>query len=431
MNQVEKQLKRAIDAHTPDVLEKILLRCEQQTGDVTMTEMIGVMPKVASEPKANVAWKRWVSTVAALLIVVFGGYYGYGYYAGNVAVDSVIAFDVNPSIQLTVNRAEKVLSAKALNSDADIILKDMNLKGVDLEVAVNALIGAMLKNGYVDEIKNSILISVEHKNQQKSTALQTRLSSEVASLLDAYSVKGAVLSQTVTDDERLAALAKEHGTSLGKAALVDLLVSQDTRLNFADIAKLSINDINLLMAAKGMTTENLASSGRANSSEYIGEEKALSVARQHANVQASEATLSKVKLDWDDRRMVYDIEFFSGDVEYDYEIDAVTGAILAFDRDVAHPPIAKPLPSSRPAIVPPVAPSPQVDQYIGNDKAKRIALDHAGLQDAPSNRLRVSLDSEHNKVTYDVEFRNGRTEYEYEIDAISGQIIEWDSEYDD
>ena len=65
--------------------------------------------------------------------------------------------DVNPSIELRINNAEKVIAAEALNEDAEIILEDMKLRGVDVDVATNALIGSMVKNGYLSELSNSIL----------------------------------------------------------------------------------------------------------------------------------------------------------------------------------------------------------------------------------------------------------------------------------
>lgn len=83
-----------------------------------------------------------------------------------------------------------MLSATALNDDTRIVLNDMNLKNVNLNIAVNALIGSMLKHGYVSEVKNFILISVENAGSVKGEALQRRLSDEVSSLLDPYLLGG-------------------------------------------------------------------------------------------------------------------------------------------------------------------------------------------------------------------------------------------------
>ncbi|MDR1538929.1 MAG: PepSY domain-containing protein [Clostridiales bacterium] len=505
MNAVEKRLNRAIKKITPDVLEKILDSYEKEKGAAEMTS-IGY---AAELPKARISANlgKWAAIATSLILAAFGSYFGYGYYLVNYTVDSVIEIDVNPSIEIKVNQSEKVLSAGANNKEGEDVLEGMDLKGVDLDVAVNALVGSMLRHGYVDEIKNSLLISVESSNLEKGAALQTRLSGEVTSILDSYSVKGAVLSQTILDDERLAALAKDYGISLGKAAIIDLMVSQDPRLEFADMAKLSINDINLIISSREMTAQSIALSGSASSVGYIGEDNAKSAALAHAAINSSDAQFVKAKLDWEDGKMIYevvfftseaeydyeidalsaqvlsydkdalfrasqsygensksfiteeqaksaalthaglnessvsfvkvkldfdngrniyDIEFYSGNAEYDYEIDALSGEILEYGQDANnYPAIA--IPKASPSETPEV----QTNSYIGEAEAKNIALSHAGVSETSLRGLSVSLDMDHGRAAYEVEFKNGRIEYEYEIDASSGEILEWDSDYDD
>lgn len=75
------------------------------------------------------------------------------------------------------------------------------------------------------------------------------------------------------------------------------------------------------------------SGGSSQDTNYISADKAQSIALQHAGVSASDATFRKAHLDRDDGIYVYEIEFVSGDLEYDYEIHATTGAILDWDRD--------------------------------------------------------------------------------------------------
>lgn len=66
---------------------------------------------------------------------------------------------------------------------------------------------------------------------------------------------------------------------------------------------------------------------------YIGESKAKNIALQHAGVQESHISFTKLKLDKDDNRFVYEIEFYVGNKEYDYEINAYTGEIIDFSID--------------------------------------------------------------------------------------------------
>lgn len=143
----------------------------------------------------------------------------------------------------------------------------------------------------------------------------------------------------------------------------------------------------------------------------VGAEKAKQVALQHAGLKASDVTFIKSVLDYDDGRKVYDVEFYSGNKEYDYEIDAQSGQIVSFDYDVENWTI-------------PTTPATGTD--IGSEKAKQIALQNAGLSESQVTFVRVQADYDNGRKVYEVEFYSGNTEYDYEIDATNGAILEMD-----
>ena len=141
------------------------------------------------------------------------------------AVASVVSLDVNPSIELKVNSSEKVLVCTPLNEDAKAILADMSngadLKGAKLDVAVNAIVGSLVRNGYLDSISSAIMISVEDKDAARAEKLQRELTSTVDGVLQTSEAKAAVLTQTLTQDAAREQQARENSISTGKAALVN------------------------------------------------------------------------------------------------------------------------------------------------------------------------------------------------------------------
>ena len=155
-------------------------------------------------------------------------------------------------------------------------------------------------------------------------------------------------------------------------------------------------------------------------------EKAKEIAMSHAGVSAGSVSFVKAKLDYEDGVKVYDIEFYSGNVEYDYEINAATGAIISVDRDIENYsiPTAAPAPAPTPAPTQPAAPS-----TISADRAKQIALSHAGVSGASFTK--VELDTDDGVRVYEIEFKVGNVEYDYYIDATSGAILSSSSEIDD
>lgn len=191
-----------------------------------------------------------------------------------------------------------------------------------------------------------------------------------------------------------------------------------------------------------LTVTMIPSSALAESNgkdQYIGEAGAKSIALENAGITEQQATFIKAHLDGDDGLVVYDVEFYSGNQEYEYEIDAVTGEIRESDREIEYytiPPrnTDRPITDTQnnpPQFGPPAAGNADTGEYIGEAKAKAIALSAAGRTEDQFRRIKVELDYDDGKVIYEVEFKDGRMEYEYEIDAVNGAVLEADVEYDD
>ena len=148
------------------------------------------------------------------------------------------------------------------------------------------------------------------------------------------------------------------------------------------------------------------------SSTDIGAEKAKSIALKHAGLAASDTAFIYANLDYENGLRVYDVEFFSGNKEYDYKINAATGDIVSFDQDIEWYAAG--------------GYQAQANTDIGAEKAKSIALEHAGVAAADTVFINVELDYDDGMRVYDVEFFSGNKEYDYKIDAASGAILGFD-----
>jgi len=158
-------------------------------------------------------------------------------------------------------------------------------------------------------------------------------------------------------------------------------------------------------------------SNKANKAKKISADKAKKIALGDAKLAEKDVTFVKVELEFENNRLVYDVEFYSGNVEYDYDIDAVSGAIVSSDRDIEN--------YSIPAQQTTVAPAAD----IGVEKAKEIALSHAGVGSARFTKAKI--DYENGIKVYEIEFKVGNMEYEYDINVSNGAIISSSAEIDD
>ena len=180
------------------------------------------------------------------MILMCGGAFGVVSWRDANAVASVVSLDVNPSIELQVNQKERVLSARPLNEDAQVILDGMDLKGTSLNVAVNAIVGSLLQNGYLDSLSSAILISVEDNDTQRAARLESSLTAEVDAALQNASAGAAILSQVVTYDAGLQTQAQASNISVGKAALIQQVQAINSALDFNDLAALSVEELDQL-----------------------------------------------------------------------------------------------------------------------------------------------------------------------------------------
>ena len=413
--EIEQKLYTALEHAAPDDLEGVRARCGPQNGTIVP------MPVRRNQRRRFVPWL----VAACLVLAILGGVTGLRYQQAN-AVASVVSLDVNPCVRLEVNRAEEVLSATPMDEDARIVMEGMDLKGTNLDVAVNAIVGSLLKHGYVDELANSILVSVEDSDTARGAALEEKLSGEIAQVLEEASINGAILSQSFAGDSSLQQKAEQYGISQGKAALIQTLVDNSTHLTFESLAGLSINELNLLAnstAAKdkgdqAAAEEPIRSTGSASQSGYIGAESAKQIALAQAGVAESSLEYWTCDFDYEDGRMVYEVEFITADAAFEYDVDAATGEILKMEREER----------GRPAD-PQTTPSGQTGAAsLTWDQAKAIALERAGVNETQVINLEYDSDYEGGRLVYEVSFDTAEMEYECKVDSANGAVLQFEQE---
>ena len=158
--------------------------------------------------------------------------------------------------------------------------------------------------------------------------------------------------------------------------------------------------------------------GTQSNSGQISIEEAKSAALADAGLTASDVVFTKEKSDYEDGIAVYDVEFYAAEYEYEYEINASTGAVYSKNVEAHRRSGTGHLGHSGNITA--------TGASIGEEEAKSIAVNHAGFALADVNLLKVKLDMEDGKTVYEVEFYKENKEYDYTIDASTGTILEYD-----
>lgn len=142
----------------------------------------------------------------------------------------------------------------------------------------------------------------------------------------------------------------------------------------------------------------------------IPEEEAKGIALKDARLTEGQISGIRIRLEKDDGIQQYEVEFYAGDKEYDYEIDAVSGNILSKDMDIEDD----------------FKKSGSSDAAISEEQAKKTALEK--VPGAGDNDIKIHLDKDDGKTVYEGSIIYKDRKYEFEIDAESGKILDWEEE---
>lgn len=230
---IEQHLKSAFQELTPDHMEEIWNKpVEKACGNEWYLDHVPVKKK---HKRINMTI---LSAVAACFVLCTAIYL-----YRNLYVESTVYLDVNPSIELQTNIKQKVVKAKAHNEDGKKILADMELDNIDVDVALNAILGSMVKQGYLSEAKHMILLSVEGKNQEKADILCEKLETELDNCLQSLIGKGKVYAQNIQSDSQIEKEAKQYGISPGKVVFIHQILEKNPQLDFGTLAKMSMSEL--------------------------------------------------------------------------------------------------------------------------------------------------------------------------------------------
>ncbi len=165
----------------------------------------------------------------------------------------------------------------------------------------------------------------------------------------------------------------------------------------------------------------------------ISAAEAQAIALKKAGFSASEVYDKETELDYEKGKWVYEVSFDKDRTEYDYVIDAVSGEVLYAevkeeDKKAATEKTTEK--TTEKATEPSTTKAQAAAKKISAAEAQAIALKKAGFSASEVYDKETELDYEKGKWVYEVSFDKDRTEYDYVIDAVSGEVLHADSDYD-
>lgn len=377
----------------------------------------------------------WYAYVAAALALVFlGGVINtVGTKLLQKTVSNTVSLDVNPSIEIKLNRNERVVAVVPLNGDAEKVVSSMDFSGVPLDLAVNALIGSMVRNGYLNEFANSVLVTVDDKDEAKAEELTRRL----VSVIDEAMIPqggGAVIGMTAVHDAELEKLADRYGTTLGKAMLINKVAESIPYYSFDELAMLNISELNMLLDPKaadvthiGTPKTNIISSAEAVAKALDaagfpdaflvtvnGKYVTPAVDAYRVDSREPDTAFELISdLCIEKGEFVYWVEFRNGDMKYDIRVDAKGSGAEVFRCPVWSSYYGL-MPSHR-------------TRLVSENEAVNAVLDRLGAPASDVNELSLHIGTagsgDGTVTVYTMEFRFADSLWTARVNAETGEVL--------
>ena len=228
---IEAGLNRAIEQLTPDIYENVA------TAPIRKMQ---AHDHITSQTKAaKPSYRLQLATVFALFAVVVGTFIGW---TQLFQAYGVVDLDVNPSIELTINRQNRVIDAEPLNLDGVQILNGMNLKFVKLENAVDAILGSMILNGYLTSQEDAMLVTVLMNEPTKAEEVKNTVVIR-ANQFFSSDTKPVIYSQSLSNTPEISSKAANYQVSRGVMNLINIILKNDTNYTVEQLIEMPVKQL--------------------------------------------------------------------------------------------------------------------------------------------------------------------------------------------
>ena len=427
---IQESLKRIVDDAPIDLLGKI-----QNT---PVAKMIA-HDEITRQRTSKSLMERLLPLAAAAVLVLILGTWQFQYRT----VDSEIYLDINPSIAMTTNRKNQVIHMEAKNDEGRALLERLSYKGMDYLAVTGELLDEMILTGYVGEAKELILLSVYNKDMDKEARKLLAMDTYIHDYLRDRGIDPLVFTQHIEKTQTLADYAAEYGISISKMTFIRNLMILHPDLLVEELVPLSLRELVLLSRELGIDLKGIIES---QDWEKVPEKV---VPKEEEDIESPEdpeedstpkpndegpedepspegSTPGRIRLTMAEARAIaltrvpgtiveedadedgYEFEIHRGNMKYDVEVHAYSGAILDVDVEELEEDDDEVQEGNTPGSV-----------RLTVAEARVIALTRV-----PGTIMEEDADED----GYEFEIHQGNKKYDIEVHAYTGAIMDIDVE---
>ncbi|MCX7922880.1 MAG: anti-sigma factor domain-containing protein [Clostridia bacterium] len=200
---------------------------------------IGYEVEAPSVATLNISAFNRIASIAAVFLIILG--LGYGVYSYNQPF-SYVDIDINPSIELTINRYDRIIKAEAINNDGKVLLNAGSYKNKGIEDGIETLLEAAAKNGYIkSDSENAVVFTVVSSDDEKAEKIQNEIKTTAGEELKQNKDNANIVIERATIERHRE--AKKIGLSPGKLALIEKAVELEPGKKVEDFKDKPVKEI--------------------------------------------------------------------------------------------------------------------------------------------------------------------------------------------
>lgn len=210
---------------------KVIAKINNNEGEEVMLE------------EKKVFYGRYALATCLIIILCL---FGLNLYKDNKVV-TTIDLDINPSLEVLVNEKNEVVKVIPKNDDAKELLVNVKVKGYTYDVAVDVILNKVIEDGYINETKNTVLVTVIDNDLGRSEEVKVKVENTINQKI-VNDVSVVVISQIGGSNQDAESLANANHTTVGKVLYVNKIMEENNnQLAFNDLIKLSIGELNVIV----------------------------------------------------------------------------------------------------------------------------------------------------------------------------------------
>ncbi len=310
---IEKQLHTSLTENTPDVWEEISRRTVGEKAPAY--ECVPVLaegePSIPPSARGRGRWLTACLLVLALLLSAVLFYPCFARRSDPFAVGGSFFIDINPSIQITLTKEERVEDILPLNEDARVLLADADgagLRGKTPAEAAAYIWQLAYETGYLspDKQDNALLISSALDTEEHSKRFNADIQASLNAVIKQAGLYCAVLTET--KNASVETEAQKYNVTSGKYQLLQRAIALGVDIDEEDFDDISISELNAKIVKRAKEA--------AEQDERIEEYRKR---QQERKEQAKQKNDSYIKEEDFEERFEEWLEQFGKDFEEDWQ----------------------------------------------------------------------------------------------------------------